>query len=388
MQRLARTMMGSRLRIAQRWSAAAALLAALAAWASATADGSGPAAQTPPQVRVDTTQHDFGKSDVGVGGQHAFVFHNTGQSPLVLTRGKSTCGCCTCVCTVRLPETAVPPGAAAAVTLEWQSKLFVGSFRQTATILTNDPDRPDVTLSLTGRFTGPVGVVPSQVSCGSLRVGQATTWAVHLYNYTPEAFDITSCEWSDPRTAECFSVDWEPLTAAQLREEGEARGGYLVRIAVRPGLPVGAFQQGLALKTTSRSVPRIDVPVQGTVVSDLSIAGQGWNAQAGVLTMGDIPRETGADWPLLVMVRGPHAKDIRLQLLRCTPDSLSVEMEPTQFIAAKELSLTRLKVRVRPGSPPSPHWGNERGEPGHISIQALPPVLPQVDIRVRFAVVE
>ena len=61
------------------------------------------------------------------------------------------------------PGGPVAPGKSADVTLEWKSKLYVGLFRQTATILTNDPGRREVTLSITGRFTGPVGVVPSQL---------------------------------------------------------------------------------------------------------------------------------------------------------------------------------------------------------------------------------
>ena len=132
-----------RSRIAKAWPLAVLILAVNLATGRASA-GHGPSAIAPadrsgPKVSVDKEQHDFGKSDGGVGGHHAFVFTNTGDEPLVLTRGKSTCGCCTCVCTVRLPDAAVAPGESADVTLEWQSKLFVGSFRQTAAILTNDP---------------------------------------------------------------------------------------------------------------------------------------------------------------------------------------------------------------------------------------------------------
>ena len=348
----------------------------------------GPAGRSGPKVSVDEEQHDFGKSDVGVGGHHAFVFTNAGDEPLVLTRGKSTCGCCTCVCTVRVPEAAVAPGESADVTLEWQSKLFVGSFRQTAAIWTNDPNRRDVTLSITGRFTGPVGVVPSQVACGSVRVGQSASCEVRLYNYLQESLDVTGYELSNPQIAENFEVTWEPLSAEQVREEGAARSGYLVRIAVRPGLAVGAFQQGLTLTTTAKSVPRVDIPVQGTVVSDISIVGQGWNAQSGVLTMGSVQRSEGANWSLLIVLRGPHAKDIQLKPLRTVPESLAIELEPAQYIAAKEVSLTRLKIRVPPGSEPSLHWGEGRGEPGQITIQTVPPLLPNLEIRVRFAIVE
>lgn len=349
---------------------------------TAFADRSGP------QVAVDAEKHDFGKVDVGVTGRHSFVFTNTGNEPLELTRGRSTCGCCTCVCTVRLPEDAVAPGESAKVTLEWKSKLYVGSFRQTATILTNDPDRREVRLLVTGRFTGPVGVVPSELSFSSVRLGHAATAEVRLYNYLDQTLKITSCEFSNPQNAKFFDVAREPLTAEQLRKEGEARGGYLVRIALKPGLPAGAFHQTIVFKTASKSVPTVKIPVQGLVVSDVSIAGRGWNAQTGVLTMGTVKSNEGTKWPLVIVIRGPHAKDADLKPTRIVPDMLRVELGPTRHTAEKAISMTRLTIRIPPGSEPSTHLGAGRGKPGQITLQTKHPEVPKLNIQVRFAVNE
>ena len=265
--------------------------------------GLSPAERCGAKVRVDDEQHDFGKLDMGVAGHHGFVFTNVGSEPLVLERDRATCGCCTCVCGVRLPEGPVSPGESAHVTLEWKSTLYVGPFRQTATILTNDRDRPHVTLAVSGRFTGPVGIVPSQVALSSMRQDQAAASEVRLYSYLPERWKITGCELHDATTAKCFDVAWEPLPAEQVQEEGEAQSGHLVRIKVRAGLPVGAFRQTIRLKTDSTSVPWLEIPVQGMVVGDISVAGRGWNAQTGVLSMGTIQRSEGTQWPLLRMNR-------------------------------------------------------------------------------------
>jgi hypothetical protein len=337
---------------------------------------------------VDREEHNFGKADVGVTGCYEFVFTNVGDEPLVLTRGKSTCGCCTCVCTVRLPENAIAPGESAKVTLEWKSKLYVGSFRQTATILTNDPNRRKVTLLITGRFAGPVGIVPSQLSFGSVRLGQAATGKLHLYSYLEEPLEIVGCELSNPQTAKYFDVAWKRLTARQLREEGEARGGYSVRITVKPGLPVGALQQGIMFKTNSKSVPSIEIPVQGSVVSDISIAGRGWNARTGVLAMGTVRRGKGAEWPLMIVVRGPHAKDVRLKPIEIDPGLLQVELGSTRYIADKAICLSRLTIRIPPGSEPSMHLGSGQGKLGRITLQTNHPDGPDLNIYVRFAVRE
>ena len=358
----------------------------------APADGDTLATASPrrsgPRVSVDREEHNFGKADVGVIGRHPFVFTNTGNEPLVLSKGRSTCGCCTCVCAVQLPQGAISPGRSAEVALEWKSKLYVGPFRQTATILTNDPDRREVTLRIIGRFAGPVGVVPSQLSFNSLRMGRAATGDVRLYNYLEEPLRIMGYQLSNPQSAKYFDVAWERLAAEQLRVEESAQAGYMVRITVKPGLPVGAFQQQIILTTNSKSVPTVQIPVLGSVVGEISIAGRGWNARTGVLTMGTVSSSRGAKWPLVVVVRGPHAKDVRLKSVQPVPEFLDVELGSARYISDKAISLTRLTIRIPPGTEPSTHRGAEQGQPARITLQTNLPHTPDVNIQVRFTIGE
>jgi hypothetical protein len=339
-------------------------------------------------VIVDREEHDFGAIDVGLTGRHDFLFTNAGDRPLVLTRGRTTCGCCTCVCAARLPEGPIASGASARVTLEWTSKLYVGPFRQTATILTNDPDRPEVTLRVAGRFKGPVGVVPSLVRLSRISPGESASTEVRLINYLPGPLEIAGFELADPATAEQFDVAWERLAPKQLRDDPEARGGYLVRITIKQGLPVGSFQQRILLKTNSATVPVVEIPVEGTVASDVFIAGRGWNAQTGTLSMGTVNRSRGAEWTLLVVVRGPHAEDVKLEPVEVVPELLHVRLGPTIHTSSKALSRTRLTIRVPPRSEPAVHLGSGQGEPGHIVLRTNHAQVPELRMRVRFAVGE
>ncbi len=359
-----------------------AILIVTLGWAPSPGDPSGP------RVAVDPQQHNFGRVGVGVTGRHVFVFTNTGDEPLVLTRGESSCGCCTCVCAVRLPQGAIAPGRSAEVTLEWKSKSYVGSFRQTATILTNDPNRRKVRLLVTGRFTGPVGVLPSQLSFGSVRAGRTATRVARLFSYLDKPLQLTGCKLSNPHSAKYFEVTWEPLAAEQVREEGEARGGYSVHVSVRPDLPVGEFRQQMLLKTNSQKVPIIEVPVHGQVVSDISIVGRGWNAQTGTLSMGTVRGSQGTAWPLMIVVRGAHAKDVGLRPVRIVPDLLKVQLGAPRYIDEKSISLTHMKIRIPPGSGPFAPRGPKGDCPGRIVLQTNHPEIPELTVRVRFVIKE
>ena len=344
------------------------------------------AKQSAPRVVIEQEAHDFGGIDVGVTGRHAFVFSNTGDGPLALERGRSTCGCCTCACAVRLPERAIAPGESAEVTLEWTSKLYVGPFRQTATIRTNDPDRPEVTLRVAGRFKGPVGVVPSMLRLSRVAEGRPASAEVRVYNYLDEPLEIVGYECADPLTAEHFGVTWERIPAEQARKETQARGGYLLRITIRPGMPRGAFRQRIVLKTNVESVPTVELPVEGVVASDVSIVGFGWSAQTGVLSIGRVKRDQGAERTLMVIARGPHAKQVKLKGVQIVPELLVVELGETTYSESTGVSQTRLTVRIPPGTPPATHLGSGEGAPGRIVLETDHPDVPRLEIRVRFAV--
>jgi len=341
-----------------------------------------------PRVVVDREEHDFGGIDVGVTGRHAFVFTNPGDGPLVLQRGRSTCGCCTCACAVGLPEGPIAPGGSADVTLEWTSKLYVGPFRQTATICTNDRDRPEVTLRVAGRFKGPVGVVPSMLRLSRVAEGRPATAEVRLYNYLDEPLEIVGYECADPLTAAHFDVAWERIPADEARKETDARGGYRLRITIRPGMPRGAFRQRIVLETNVESARRVELPVEGVVAGDVSIVGFGWSAPTGVLSFGRVKRAQGAERTLMVIARGPHAEQMKLKAVEVVPDVLAVKLGETAYSESSAVSQTRLTVRIPPGTPLAAHLGPREGKLGRIVLETSHPHAPRLEIRVRFAVEE
>jgi len=361
---------------------------ALGAWGSRALAGRGAPVDEPsgPRVVVDAEEHDFGGIDVGVTGQHAFVFANTGDRPLVLQRGSSTCGCCTCACAVGLPEGPIGPGGSAQVTLQWTSKLYVGPFRQTATIRTNDRHRPEVSLHVVGRFKGPVGIVPSMVRLSRVAEGRSATAEARLYNYLDEPLKIVGYQCADPATAEHFQVAWEPIPADEARRETDARGGFRLRMTVKPGMPHGAFQQRIVLRTNVASVATVELPVEGVVAGDVSIVGFGWSAPTGVLSIGRVKREQGAERTLLVIARGPHAKGMKLKAVEVVPALLAVELGETSYSASSAVSRTRLDVRIPPGAPPGAHLGPPEGELGRIVLETSHPDAPRLEIGIRFAI--
>ena len=112
-----------------------------------------------PKVVVDHAKFDFGTLDMASEGSHEFVFTNAGKGRLRLAPGETSCRCTMS----KLAEQDIPPGGSPRVTITWKPTEKAGPYKQTAKILTNDPLRREVTLTISGRITAAFRFSPSEL---------------------------------------------------------------------------------------------------------------------------------------------------------------------------------------------------------------------------------
>jgi hypothetical protein len=341
----------------------------------------------PPQLVLPHAEFDFGTMETDSRGRHEFTLTNEGGQPLILSRSRNSCGCCTCLCEAQLPEQgSIPPHQSATVTLQWKIKQYTGNYQQSETLTTNDPQQPEVTLRVTGRVTPTVRVVPTQLVFSRVPSGQPAVGEILLYGYRPQPLQIVSREFSDPATAAAFQLTLQPLTPDQLAAEADARSGYLLRIEVQPRLAGGPFQQQIVLHTNVDSAPTVEIPVQGTVGSELAITGFGWDEQMGVLTLGTIAIGKGTERKLHVVARGPNAGKVKLTPVRVVPDVLQVAVGPSRPLGDGSVVQHPWTVRIPPESRAANHLGSKASDLGQIVLATGHPQQPELRVFVRFAV--
>ncbi len=79
-------------------------------------------------------------------------------------------------------------------------------------------------------------------------------------------------------------------------------------VTLKPGLPLGPIRQTIRLELRMAGVtpnPTVDLPIEGTIDSDISIVGRDWNSDAARLRIGDVQRAKGAKRDLFIVLRGP-----------------------------------------------------------------------------------
>lgn len=346
--------------------------------------GAAPASDASPKVTVDSEEHDFGAVENDSVVSHSFRFTNSGAAPLTLKAGGTTCQKCTIA---QISKETLQPGESVDVTVQYTAGPSTPKFRQSATILTNDPDRPRVELGVTGSITAILDVDPTQLVFSKLSVHDTRTLDIKLVNHLTDTLTITGHEWSDKATEEFVELQIKPLDEEALKK-GNGKSGQLVSVTIKPGLPLGTFRQKLTLNTDLPGNRSVEVEVQATIASDISLVGGGWDSEDGVLKLGPVVSKEGAKRTLLVLVRGPHRNDVQIRIGEVWPDFMKVSVGEKSSINDGAIVQFPLTIEIPPGSPSANHLGSKLGKLARIVLDTTHPEATQVKVPVRFAIEE
>lgn len=96
-----------------------------------------------------STTIDYGTIEKGADGVRTFIFTNTGNAPLVISKVNSSCGC-----TVpKKPDGPIMPGEKGEIQVKYDTKRVM-PIRKTITVLSN-ADTPTVALKIKGEVVDP-----------------------------------------------------------------------------------------------------------------------------------------------------------------------------------------------------------------------------------------
>jgi hypothetical protein len=272
------------------------------------------------------------------------------------------------------------------VALQWKIKQYTGDFQQSECLVTNDPQRPELTLRVTGRITPTVRIVPTQLIFTRVEPGRPAVGEIQLFAYRSQPLKILGWEFSDPSHAGSYKLTVHKLPADQLAGEPNALSGCVLRVEIGPEVAGRPFRQQIVLKTNVPSAAAIEVPVEGTVGSDLAVTGFGWDDQTGVLTLGTIAVSKGTERKFQVVVNSRGAGQVKLRPIRVVPDLLRIEIGQARLLGKGPAELIPCTLRIAPGSMPANYLGSKASDLGLIVLETGYFPQPELHLRVRFAV--
>ena len=337
-----------------------------------------------PVLVIGATEHDFGTMERDAKSHYVFRVRNEGDAPLTLANGGSSCTC-TILGGLKDKAAEVEPGGTHDVELEWTAKTGSDEFRQTATILTNDPLQPRIELSVHGRVADSIRVTPPEIIFSKIDTDQPATARLRITSLRAEPIKILGHRFEKRDDREFFHIEISEVAADEINDP-DIRHAMDVTLSVARGLPIGPFEQLLKLETNIEGRELIEVPILGRVVSKISISGIGWNDELGLLTLGKVPANEGLRRELSLNIRGDNATDVELSVGRISTDVLQVSFGEKNVLGQGRLVRVPLIVEVPAGSRTVSLLGGTGNPSAEILIHTTHPKAPKLRMLVRFAI--
>jgi len=335
-----------------------------------------------PKAVVDSLEFDFGVLDEHAVGEHQFVIRNEGTAPLRLEEGSTTCRCTSSL----VGRREIRPGEETVVTVKFDLKGYSGPYSQSVTILTNDRRNPRIVLSVRGKVTKAVQAIPSEIVLTRIAAGQPAVAEFRLVGYRPTPLSISSWSFEDSSTAEYFWVEFRPLEAAELEQHEGASGGVRGVLTIRPGLPLGAFSQKLVVKTNYPEAPEITVPIRGTVASEISVVGVGWDEGRSLLRLGTFRRTTGLERRIFLRVSRSLADRVQFAVEKVFPEFVQVEIGSPTPLGDAPAMLVPVTIRFPQGCPAGNYLGIDNQPSGYILFSTGVAEAPELKINLSFLI--
>ncbi len=357
-------------------------------FSTSTIDTSGPrpAAETP------ETTHRFGQVSLGGTGNHGFVIRNIGDAPLLITKGSTSC-----TCTVsdfegegeEKDSRRVAPGDEIIVRIEWKGKGEGGPFRQQATILTNDPHRPEIAFSIEGTVIPTWKAVPNGIVLSGLSTNSTSQARGRIYTFSDEPPRRVKCQVVDDSLTSRILVSNRPLTQDEINEEPEAKSGISFSIDVSQGLPLGKIRTFIETSFfLGEEQITATIPFEGSVSGDLMLVGSKWDRRANALRLGTISRKAGLKTTIYLTAKGEFRNEVLPRVVDVVPSSLDIKIDQPSQIGGGDVVRIGIEIQIPPNAPTTNNLCTETADRGFILLETGHPNTPTLKIPVCVAISE
>ena len=211
------------------------------------------AAAIGPKAQVLETTYDFGEVFEDRKLTHTFDIKNIGDALLEIKDIDSDCAC-----TAADSDRRIPPGGLGRITLTIAPYSVLRQFTKKTKVFFNDPDHPQVVLTMKGVAKPFIEIQPSHIIRFRGKPGEELRSQVRFTSHLPGSFEITKFKTNIPQYIDVTVKADEPgrIYVVEVRNKRQETGNY-----------AGVIE----LFTTSEKRPRLIMRVFG----ELSIPSAG-----------------------------------------------------------------------------------------------------------------
>jgi len=209
-----------------------------------------PGAFAQPGLKVNNADYDFGEVFQGDKVTYTYTFSNNGDSPLLIDRVKSSCGCTAAL----LSSKTLAPGEEGTIKATFDSTRFRGSIKKTIFIYSNLAETSPTKLSLSGIVKLIVEFTPLNLDFGKVKEGEEKQLRLTLKNAGDKVLQIENIRANN--TALSARTDAKHLPPGEDVE---------FTAFARPIGKTKHLNGYLLVRTDNKSLGEIRIPVRGLV---------------------------------------------------------------------------------------------------------------------------
>jgi hypothetical protein len=209
------------------------------------------AASMRPRLEVDKPELDGGEVELGKLINFSFSLRNTGQLPLEIAKVKPSCGCVAADF-----DHTIPPNGVGTVRAVVKTAGMHGQISKHVTVFSNDPDRPTVTLTMTGRVIQSIEIFPSRDILLPLTPGRPASVEAVIRSNEKEPLEIQKVETS-------LDFIHARLLPPAPGTTGAASADHHVEISLEKAPATALFEATVTLHVNRPANPEIVLHVSG-----------------------------------------------------------------------------------------------------------------------------
>jgi hypothetical protein len=344
---------------------------------SATSGSEGPRL-----VVVGGERYDFGEMDRSAVMTHTFEITNQGTAPLTLNQEGTSCKCTS----AGLDKDQLNPGDTARITMEWNAKGAHEPFEQYAEYTTNDPLRPKIKLTVWGRIVDTLRAEPNELIFNRVSAHEPAQAKVKIFGVREKELQVLEHRFTHSKTAPKFSAHFEPLPAEEVASRAGFTCGLEMTVHIEPGMPLGQINQGMEIITNLNPDAKFEIPIYGSIVSDISLAGPNVAAELMQVTLGSFPTSQGAKSTVYLVVKGPHREQTKITIAGVSPAAELTATIGEPLRKNPQIVSFPVTLEVPPGTPPVSRMS--AGGTATVQVHTTHPHLKELTFRVRYAVLD
>lgn len=298
-----------------------------------------------PSIHVEHMEFDMGLIENKAPTEDKLRLFNEGNAPLRLHNIMSTCACTQGI--IPPGQKSIPPGGEGYIIVKvFPEKIPGFHTRKTLSVLSNDPQKPSVDVTVIVKIDPEFDLTPSEADFGNVPKGQTPEITLTLTSLAEEPVEITRIGeftgGAKEKPPELFTFSFEKRPEAEWPAPGKPE--YQITVALTPFLAPGPFEQRFIISTNIQRMHGMICTAKGTIIAPYTV-NPGYPAPL-LLVKGAV-RELPESVAGTLTITSEHPIEI-----------LDVQCDPAKLLATLRKGdaplKTHIDISVKPDAPQGP----------------------------------